>query len=89
MNRTYFFRSETAALAEVKRPEEAILLADRDALGPDIYAPIAGKGANMAVRSNVAIRHYGGANFLFADGHVEYMKAGDAWSKDDSMWDLK
>jgi prepilin-type processing-associated H-X9-DG protein len=88
-NRPYLLTPESVALASVTRPPETILLADRDALGRDIHAPIAGKGLGMVVRSNVAIRHSGGANFIFADGHVKWMKADDAWSKDDTMWDLK
>jgi prepilin-type processing-associated H-X9-DG protein len=80
------------------------MLADRDALDRDLRAPIADHGAAMDPPCNVALRHdgntsvdtrppadrrKGGANFAFADGHLKYMKADDAWSKDDTMWDLK
>jgi prepilin-type processing-associated H-X9-DG protein len=86
----------------VKQPAATIMLADRDMFGRDLRAPIAGRGALMDPPCNVALRHdergtaprqgnrhKDGANFLFADGHVKWMKAGDVWSKDDTLWDLK
>jgi prepilin-type processing-associated H-X9-DG protein len=101
-NRAYLFPPQTVALTDVKQPAATIMLADRDMLGRDLRAPIAGHGAAMDPCCNVALRHdergtppgqgnprKDGANFVFADGHVKYMKAGGPWSKDDSLWDLK
>jgi prepilin-type processing-associated H-X9-DG protein len=91
-NRTYLctrFPTPTVSLANVKDPGATIALAERDDLRRGIHAPIAGHGGTMAPRCNVGLRHHEGANFLFADGHVKWMKAGDVWSKDDTLWDLK
>jgi prepilin-type processing-associated H-X9-DG protein len=74
---------------QIKNPAATILLADQGDLRRGLFAPIAGGGRWAVPIGNVALRHKDGANFVFVDGHVKWMKAGDAWGKDDSLWDLK
>jgi prepilin-type processing-associated H-X9-DG protein len=104
-NRTYLitsFPTPTVLVSDVKNPEATILLGDQSEFARGIYSPIAGRGVRMKPPCNVPPRHdewgtppgqgkrqKGGANFVFADGHVKWMKAGASWSRDDSMWDLK
>jgi len=33
-------------------------------------------------------RHNEGANFLFMDGHVKWMRKGAGWSRSNELWDL-
>jgi prepilin-type processing-associated H-X9-DG protein len=92
VNRTYLFPpapAPTVSWSQIASPQETIVVADRSLRRWDIYAPIKGGGAAADPPCNVAARHEEGAAFLFADGHVEYMKADDAWSKDDTLWDLR
>jgi prepilin-type processing-associated H-X9-DG protein len=43
----------------------------------------------MTPRGNVALRHSEGANFVFIDGHVKWIRGEEEWGKDDTAWDLK
>jgi prepilin-type processing-associated H-X9-DG protein len=91
-NRAYLFHRAPAravALSQIKDPSATIVLGDQEAQRRGLFAPVAGAGKTMVPQCNAALRHSEGANVLFADGHVKWMKADDAWSKDDTMWDLK
>jgi prepilin-type processing-associated H-X9-DG protein len=91
-NQTYLFLrapAPTVSMRDIKSPWDTILLGDQGDLRRGLFAPVAGHGGAMFPVCNVSLRHADGANFVFADGRVKYMKAGGAWSKDDTLWDLK
>jgi prepilin-type processing-associated H-X9-DG protein len=79
----------TVAQKDIKEPVLTILAGDQGDLRRGLFSPVTGGGSAMAPACNVPLRHTDGVNFVFVDGHVKWEKAGGAWSKDDTLWDLK
>lgn len=93
INQAYLFRRSpypVVSINWVMSTSETIMAADRAGLNTvDIRAPVAEGGANNTPPCNIDPRHTDGAIFLFADGHVKWLKAPGPWANDDTMWDLQ
>ncbi len=77
-------------LAKVANPSDTIAISERNAGSTvTIPAPILGGGAIGNPPCNIEPRHLNGANFLFVDGHVTWMKSRGPWAVTDEQWDLQ
>jgi len=85
-------------MAEVDEPAETILVTDptssgysgngRYAIGYSIrsYIPVLHGGQGYSSTAVTVTDFSGGGNYLFADGHVKFLNAGQAYCS--SMWDV-
>jgi len=74
------------ALAEIGSPSETIGGADKNQ--GNVYMVGQSFSGSSSWPYNVDTRHNEGANFLFMDGHVKWMRKGAGWSRSNELWDL-